>query len=267
MDEPPALAAAWRATVLTLFPGLFPGPLGESLTGKALSEGVWSLETMDIRAFARDKHRSVDGPPAGGGPGMVMRPDVVAAALDAATAAGPGRPVLYLSPRGRPFRQEQARRLAEGPGVVLLCGRFEGVDERVLEARGVAEVSIGDFVLTGGEIPAMAVIDAVVRLLPGVLGNAASTEEESFSAGLLEAPHYTKPQLWEGRAIPEILLSGHHARIAEWRRARSEALTQERRPDLWRAHAEGHADPVEGRELSDAPISAATGGQTKDRDR
>lgn len=249
--------------MLTIFPGLFPGPLAESLTGRALAEGLWALETLDIRAFAKDKHRSVDGPPAGGGPGMVMRPDVVAAALD---AAGEERPRLHLSPRGRPFDQTRARALAGGPGVVLLCGRFEGVDQRALDARGVEEVSVGDFVLTGGEIPAMAVIDACVRLLPGVLGNAASLAEESFSAGLLEAPHYTRPRMWEGRGTPETLLSGDHARIAAWRRARAMELTQERRPDLWRAHAAQAASgrPAEAPELSDAQTSAEHGGQPKD---
>jgi tRNA (guanine37-N1)-methyltransferase len=263
--EERTLARAWRVTALTIFPGLFPGPLAESLTGKALREGVWTIDALDIRGFARDKHRSVDGPPAGGGPGMVMRPDVVAAAIDAATAQGRDpRPVIHLSPRGRPFDQGMARALAAGPGVVLLCGRFEGVDQRVLDARGVTEISVGDAVLTGGEIPAMAVIDASVRLLPGVLGNAASVEEESFSAGLLEAPHYTRPQVWEGRAIPEILLSGHHARVAEWRRSQAEALTKERRPDLWRAHLARAADPVAGAELSDADISAENGGREKD---
>jgi tRNA (guanine37-N1)-methyltransferase len=260
MDGPAELARAWRATALTIFPGLFPGPLAESLTGKALKEGVWSLDALDMRLFARDKHRSVDGPPAGGGPGMVMRPDVVGAAIDAVSDA---RPILYMSPRGRPFDQAMARALAAGPGVVLLCGRFEGVDQRVLDARPVTEVSIGDFVLTGGEIAAMAVLDATVRLLPGVLGNAASVEEESFSAGLLEAPHYTRPQSWEGRAIPEVLLSGHHGRIAEWRRSQAERLTQERRPDLWRARANA-ADPVAGEELSDAHTSAGKGGQDQD---
>lgn len=259
MDAPEP-ARAWRATVLTLFPAMFPGPLGDSLTGQALKRGQWALETLDIRRFATDKHRSVDGPPAGGGPGMVMRPDVVAAALDAAEAGD--RPTLYLSPRGAPFRQDDARRLAEGPGAVLLCGRFEGVDQRVLDARAVREVSMGDFVMTGGEIPAMALIDATVRLLPGVLGNAASADEESFSAGLLEAPHYTRPQDWEGRAIPEVLLSGHHARVAAWRRTRSEALTKERRPDLWRAHR--GADPVDSPERSDAHTSAPEGGREKD---
>ncbi len=258
MEETPALAQAWRATVLTIFPAMFPGPLAESLTGQALSKGLWTLETLDIRHFARDKHRAVDGPPAGGGPGMVLRADVVGAALDA--AADGVRPVICLSPRGAPFGQSRARELAGGMGAILLCGRFEGVDQRVLEARRVEEVSLGDFVLTGGEIAAMAVIDATVRLLPGVLGNAASVVEESFSAGLLEAPHYTKPQSWEGRAIPEVLLSGHHARIAAWRRSCAEALTKERRPDLWRAYT----DPDGGSEQSGAHISADQGGRKKD---
>jgi tRNA (guanine37-N1)-methyltransferase len=258
MDEPPPVASAWHATVLTIFPGLFPGPLAESLTGAALQRGVWRIDALDIRAFAKDKHRSVDDTPAGGGPGMVMRPDVVAAAID---AASDGRSLLYLSPRGRPFTQRRARELAARRGAILLCGRFEGVDQRVLDARGVEEVSVGDFVMTGGEIPAMALIDGVVRLLPGVLGNAASAEEESFSAGLLEAPSYTRPQVWEGREIPEVLLSGHHARIADWRRARAEGLTKERRPDLWRAYT----DPAGEAELSDAHTSAAGGREGSDR--
>lgn len=272
MDDPLAVAGLWRATVLTLFPGLFPGPLGESLTGQALQRRLWALEALDIRRFATDKHRSVDAPPAGGGPGMVMRPDVTARAIDAATTPGQGgardpRPVVHLSPRGRPLTQARARALAAGPGVVLLCGRFEGVDQRVLDARGVEEIGVGDVVMTGGEIPAMALIDAVVRLLPGVLGNAASVEDESFSAGLLEAPCYTKPSEWEGRGVPEVLLSGHHARIADWRRAQAEAVTKERRPDLWRAHAERRADPASGPELSDAHTTAQKGGLEKDDER
>jgi tRNA (guanine37-N1)-methyltransferase len=260
--ETPELAVGWRVSVLTLFPGMFPGPLGESLTGQALQRGLWALETLDIRRFATDKHRSVDGPPAGGGPGMVLRPDVVAAATDA--AGDDGRPRIYLSPRGAPFTQGDARALAAGPGAVLLCGRFEGVDQRVLDARGYVEASVGDFVMTGGEIPAMALIDAAVRLLPGVLGNAASAEEESFSAGLLEAPHYTRPPVWEGRATPEVLLSGHHARVAAWRRSQAEALTQERRPDLWRARGDSRPDPISGAERSDAHTSAPKGGTEKD---
>jgi len=263
-----ARAGAFRVKVLTLFPDVFPGPLAASLTGKALSDRIWALETLDIRNFARNKHRTVDDTPAGGGPGLVMKPDVVAAAIDYAQAdAAPDRarwPVIYLSPRGRPLTQARARELAEGAGMTLLCGRFEGVDQRVLEARQVEEVSIGDFVLTGGEIPAMALIDSVIRLRPGVLGNEASIEEESFSRGLLEHPHYTRPQVWEGREIPEILLSGHHARIAEWRHSQAERLTQERRPDLWRAHTSNEGAADGDRELSDAQTSAAKGGHLKD---
>lgn len=265
-------AGGFRIKVLTLFPAVFPGPLEASLTGKALADRLWALEVLDIRNFARNKHRTVDDTPAGGGPGMVMKPDVVAAAIDYAQADAPGNrerwPVIYLSPRGRPLTQARARDLAAGAGMTLLCGRFEGVDQRVLEARGIEEVSIGDFVLTGGEIPAMALIDAVIRLRPGVLGNEASIEEESFSRGLLEHPHYTRPQVWEGREIPEILLSGHHAKIAEWRRSQAERLTKERRPDLWRAYASDTEGAADGdRELSDAQTSAATGGQTKDTER
>ena len=236
----PEVAGAWTARVVTLFPEVFPGVLGASLTGRALREGLWRLETVDLRQFGEGRHRQVDDTPAGGGAGMVLRPDIVAAALD--QAAGPGNwPVLYLSPRGIPFDQAMARRLAATDGVTLLCGRFEGVDQRVIDARGVIEVSLGDFVLSGGEIAAQALIDATVRLIPRVLGNQASVEEESFSHGLLEAPHYTRPALWEGRAIPDILLSGHHARIADWRRAEAERLTKERRPDLWRAYLERQA--------------------------
>lgn len=259
---------AFRVKVLTIFPELFPGPLAASLTGRALAERLWTLEVLDIRRFARNKHRTVDDTPAGGGPGMVMKPDVVAAAIDAAQADAPGDrgrwPVIYLSPRGRPLTQARVRELARGEGMTLLCGRFEGVDERVLEARQVEELSIGDFVLTGGEIPAMALIDAVVRLRPGTLGNEASTEEESFSRGLLEHPHYTRPQVWEGREIPEILLSGHHARIAAWRRARAEELTKERRPDLWRAYVASGKATGGDTELSDADTSAGKGGQKGD---
>ncbi|MGR3434334.1 MAG: tRNA (guanosine(37)-N1)-methyltransferase TrmD [Shimia sp.] len=241
--ERETLAHVWAARVVTLFPETFPGVLGASLTGKALRAGLWQLDTTDLRTFGQGRHRAVDDTPAGGGAGMVLRPDVVAAALEA--ARGPG-PVLYLSPRGRRFDQAMARDLAAGPGVTLLCGRFEGVDQRVLDARDVTEVSIGDYVLTGGEIAAQVLLDAVVRLLPGVLGNAASTEEESHSAGLLEHPHYTRPAEWEGRAIPDVLTSGDHGRIATWRRAEAEALTRERRPDLWEARARpspGDAEP------------------------
>jgi tRNA (guanine37-N1)-methyltransferase len=229
------LPGAWTARVITLFPDVFPGVLGASLTGKALNDGLWRLETVDLRSFGEGRHPQVDDTPAGGGAGMVLRPDVVAAALDHAEEPG-NWPVVYLSPRGIRFDQPMARRLAEADGVSLLCGRFEGVDQRVLDARGVLEVSLGDFVLTGGEIAAQALIDATVRLIPRVLGNQVSVEDESFSHGLLEAPHYTRPALWEGRAIPDILLSGHHAKIADWRREEAERLTKERRPDLWRAY-------------------------------
>ena len=228
---------AWRATVLTIFPEMFPGPLGSSLAGKALTEGKWALEAIDIRGFATGKHRSVDDAPSGGGAGMVMRADIAAATIDAARAAMPaGAPTIYLSPRGYPFMQEQARELAGGPGVILLCGRFEGIDERVLQARNIEEISIGDYVLSGGEIAAQVVIDAVVRLLPGVAGNESSLAEESFAQGLLEYPHYTRPREWEGRAIPGVLLSGDHKAIAKWRREQAEKLTKARRPDLWQAH-------------------------------
>jgi len=224
----------WRASVLTIFPDIFPGPLGASLAGKALTAGIWSLDAVDIRAFATDKHRTVDDTPAGGGPGMVMKADVLGRAIDA--AAIDERPRLLLSPRGAPLTQARVQALAAGAGVVLICGRFEGVDERVIAARALEEVSIGDYVLSGGEIAAMVLIDACVRLLPGVMGAAASSAEESFAAGLLEYPHYTRPQLWEGRPIPEVLTSGDHGKIAAWRQAEAERLTRERRPDLWAAH-------------------------------
>ena len=224
----------WTAQALTLFPDVFPGPLGQSLAGRALADGLWALETLDIRDFARDKHRSVDDTPAGGGPGMVMRADILGDAIDAARVrAGDDWPLIYPSPRGVRFDQATARNWAERGGVTLMCGRFEGVDERVLEAREVDEVSLGDFVLSGGELAAMAMIDAVVRLLPGVVGDPATLAEESFERGLLEYPHYTRPTTWEGRAIPEVLLSGHHGRIAEWRLERAEQMTRLRRPDLW----------------------------------
>ena len=220
----------WRASVLTIFPEIFPGPLGSSLAGKALDKRVWALETIDIRDYAIDKHRTVDDTPAGGGPGMVMKADVLARAID---AAGEGRPRLLMSPRGAPLTQQRVAELADGSGAIVLCGRFEGVDERVIEARQLEEVSLGDFVLSGGEIAAIGLIDACVRLLPGVMGREASGTEESFAGGLLEYPHYTRPQLWEGHAIPEVLLSGDHGKVAAWRRAEAEKLTQERRPDLW----------------------------------
>ena len=235
---------AWAARVVTLFPGLFPGPLGASLLGRALDRGVWTLDTVDLRRFGLGRHRKVDDPPAGGGPGLVLRADVVGPALAQARRDAPvGAPVLYLSPRGRRFHQGMARELAAGPGVVILCGRFEGVDERALAAHEVLEVSLGDFVLTGGEIAAMALIDATVRLIGGVLGNEASAEDESFSQGLLEHPHYTKPALWEGLETPDVLLSGDHAAVARWRRAEAERLTKQRRPDLWRAYADPEGGP------------------------
>ncbi len=223
----------WRASVLTIVPDMFPGPLGASLAGKALSAGAWSLDVVDIRKFATDKHRRVDDTPAGGGPGMVMKPDVLGRAIDSVAADQRAR--LIMSPRGAPLTQGRVEALAAGSGVVLVCGRFEGVDERVIAARELEEISIGDYVLSGGELAAMALIDACVRLLPGVMGAAASTAEESFTDSLLEYPHYTRPQLWEGRPIPEVLTSGDHGKIAVWRRAEAERLTSERRPDLWAA--------------------------------
>jgi tRNA (guanine37-N1)-methyltransferase len=228
----------WRATVLTIFPEMFPGALGSSLAGKALAEGKWALEIGDIRDFATDKHRSVDDTPAGGGAGMVMRADIAAAALDAARErATPGTPALYLSPRGARLTQARVRALAEGPGAILICGRFEGIDQRVLDAREIEEISIGDYVLSGGELAAQVLIDACVRLLAGVAGNAESLGEESFASGLLEYPHYTRPREFEGRAIPEVLLSGDHKKIAAWRREEAEKLTRARRPDLWQLYA------------------------------
>lgn len=228
-------SSVWTAKILTLYPDMFPGPLGHSLAGRALSDGLWALETVDIRAFGRDKHATVDGSPFGGGPGMVMRPDVVDAALEAAGSAT--RPI-YLTPRGRPLDQERVRALAEAPEMTVLCGRFEGVDERVLEARDLEQISLGDFVLSGGEPAAIALIDACVRLLPGVIGAAESVEEESFEEDLLEYPHYTRPEDWQGYKVPELLLSGHHERIRTWRREAAEKLTRERRPDLWSRHQE-----------------------------
>jgi tRNA (guanine37-N1)-methyltransferase len=226
----------WTATVLTIFPELFPGPLASSLAGKALANRVWSLATADIRKHGLGAHRAVDDTPAGGGPGMVMRADVLARALDAAVAPDDQRPRLLMSARGTPLTQARIAALAQGPGAVIVCGRFEGVDERVIAGRGLEEISIGDYVLSGGELAAMVLIDACVRLLPGVMGHAASAAEESFLDGLLEYPHYTRPPQWEGRAIPEVLLSGAHARIADYRREQAERLTRERRPDLWAAY-------------------------------
>lgn len=238
---------SWRATVLTLFPDMFPGPLGQSLAGRALEAGRWSLEARDIRAHATDRHRSVDDTPFGGGAGMVMRPDVVDAAIGAVLDGDGGdgaRSLVFLTPRGRPFAQADARRWAAGPGLVLLCGRYEGIDQRVVEARGAEEVGIGDYVLSGGELAAMVVLDACVRLLPGVMGAAESAEEESFSAGLLEYPHYTRPAEWRGRRVPDVLLSGNHAAIAAWRRAEAERITAARRPDLWAAHVNQTANQI-----------------------
>jgi tRNA (guanine37-N1)-methyltransferase len=226
---------SWQATVLTIFPEMLPGPLVYSLAGKALAAGLWRLETVDIRDFARDKHRSVDDAPFGGGPGMVLRPDVLDAAIEGAGGVGP---LIHLSPRGRPLDQQRVREVAAGPGVRLLCGRFEGIDERVLEAQAVEEVSLGDFVLSGGEPAAIALIDACVRLLPGVVGCAETLAEESFADGLLEYPQYTRPQMWQGRAVPEVLVSGDHGKIRDWRRVEAERLTRERRPDLWQRYAE-----------------------------
>ncbi|MBL4918733.1 tRNA (guanosine(37)-N1)-methyltransferase TrmD [Tabrizicola sp. DMG-N-6] len=248
-----SVVGAWRARIVTLFPDAFPGTLGLSLTGKALDQGLWALETIDLRTFGQGRHRNVDDTPAGGGAGLVLRPDVVAAALEKAAEGTPQDrrqwPVVYLSPRGKPFTQAMARSWAQGQGITLLCGRFEGVDERVLQHCGVEEVSLGDFVLTGGEIAAQALIDATVRLIPRVLGNHLSTEEESFSGGLLEFPQYTKPADWNGLAIPDILLSGNHGKIAIWRREMAERLTKERRPDLWRAYlAQQGRDPDEDQE-------------------
>jgi tRNA (guanine37-N1)-methyltransferase len=227
----------WRATVLTLFPEMFPGPLGLSLAGKALAAGIWRLDAADIRAHATDRHRSVDDTPAGGGPGMVMRADVLARALDA-VGADDGRPRLLMSPRGTPLTQARVAALARGPGAVILCGRFEGVDERVIEGRGLQEVSVGDYVLSGGEIAAFALIDACVRLLPGVMGKEASAAEESFGQGLLEYPQFTRPAVWEGRAIPDVLTGGDHAKVKAWRQAEAERLTRTRRPDLWATYQE-----------------------------
>ena len=226
----------WLATILTIFPEMFPGPLGLSLAGKARAAGVWGIETIDIRAHATDKHRSVDDTPAGGGPGMVMRADVLARAIDAAASQGDERPRLLMSPRGRRLDHGRVASLARGSGAVVVCGRFEGVDERVITARAIEEVSIGDYVLSGGEIAAFALLDACVRLLPGVMGSRTSGEEESFTQGLLEYPQYTRPQVWEGLSIPEPLTCGDHAKVAAWRRAEAERLTQKRRPDLWAAY-------------------------------
>ena len=224
----------WRASILTLFPAMFPGPLGQSLAGRALESGIWSLDTTNIRDFAADRHRTVDDTPFGGGAGMVLRPDIVDAAV---AAVANGRPLICLTPRGRRLTQADAQRFAKGQGIILLCGRYEGVDQRVVEARGMEEISIGDYVLSGGELAALVLLDSVVRLLPGVMGTAESAVDESFSAGLLEYPHYTRPAEWQGRRVPEVLLSGHHGSVAAWRHAEAERITRERRPDLWAAIA------------------------------
>ena len=237
---------SWAATILTLYPEMFPGPLGISLAGRALGEGIWSLETVQIRDFATDKHRSVDDTPAGGGAGMVMRADVLAAAADHVLAKQPEAPMLAMTPRGRPLDQALVRELAAGPGVSILCGRFEGMDERLFEARPIVPVSIGDYVLSGGEPAALALLDACVRLLPGVMGAASSGEEESFESGLLEYPHYTRPVEWEGRTIPEVLRSGDHAKIAAWRAERARADTRSRRPDLIERHGDARRPPPSG---------------------
>ena len=233
------LDSPWKAKVLTLFPEMFPGPLGLSLAGQGLEAGDWALEAVDIRDFAADKHRTVDDPPFGGGPGMVIRPDVVSEAIDAAAGADPSLALIYLTPRGRPLTQARVGELARGPGIVLLCGRYEGLDERVLDAHGLAEISLGDFVLSGGEAAAIAVIDACVRLLPGVVGAPESLIDESFENGLLEYPQYTRPREWRGRTVPEVLVSGDHEKIKAWRRHQAEAITRERRPDLWARYAGG----------------------------
>jgi len=253
ISETPDLAGAWRAKIITLYPEAFPGTLGESLTGKALQDGLWQLETIDLRQFGEGKHRNVDHPPSGGGAGMVLRADILGQALEKAAVGTPASrakwPVIYLSPKGKPLTQAMAQTLAKTDGITLLCGRFEGIDQRVIDAFDIQEISLGDFILTGGEIAAQALIDATVRLIPRVLGNQASTEQESFSDFLLEHPQYTKPAVWQGREIPGVLLSGHHGHIADWRRDMAERLTKERRPDLWRAYCVAHGkDPDEDAE-------------------
>ncbi|WP_419825087.1 tRNA (guanosine(37)-N1)-methyltransferase TrmD [Sphingomonas sp.] len=242
---------SFRAAILTLYPAMFPGPLGHSLAGRALAEGRWALETVQIRDFAGDRHRSVDDTPAGGGAGMVMRADVLAAALDATTVRLPGLPVLAMTPRGAPLRQPRVRALAAGPGAIILCGRFEGIDQRLFDARDIEELSVGDYILSGGEVAACTLLDACVRLLPGVMGAPASADEESFESGLLEYPHYTRPQEWEGRTIPQVLRSGDHARIAAWRHAEAALITRSRRPDLWERHGGGPVPSPSGARRED----------------
>jgi tRNA (guanine37-N1)-methyltransferase len=232
----------FRASVLTLFPEMFPGPLAGALAGRALARGIWSIQPVNIRDFATDRHRSVDDTPFGGGPGMVMRPDVVDAAL---ASVADDRPRVFLTPRGRRFTQSDAQRYAAAPGVILLCGRYEGVDQRVIDAHAMQEVSVGDYILSGGELPALTILDATIRLLPGVMGAADSADEESFAGHLLEYPHYTRPAEWQDRRVPDVLLSGHHAAVTAWRRAEAERVTRERRPDLWAAYrAADRAAPV-----------------------
>jgi len=243
IDPAPRLAGVWLAQVITLFPQAFPGVLGESLTGRALKDGLWQLNPIDLRPFGEGKHRNVDDTPAGGGAGMVLRADVMGRAIDHALKSAPtGAPLIYLSPRGRRFDQAMAQDLAAGPGVTMICGRFEGLDQRVIEHYNILEVSLGDFVLTGGELAAQAMLDAAVRLRPGILGNDASAEEESFSDGLLEHPQYTRPAEWKGLPIPPVLMSGNHGEVAKWRQAQSEEITKARRPDLWHAYQKGDTD-------------------------
>lgn len=254
MDKAPRLKDAWTAKIITLFPEAFPGVLGTSLIGKARDQGLWGLETIDLRQFGIGKHRNVDDTPAGGGAGMVLRADVMEAALFQASKGTPANcakwPVVYLSPRGKPFRQSMAKEWSTAEGITMICGRFEGLDQRVIDEFAIEEVSLGDFVMTGGEIAAQALIDATVRLIPRVLGNQASIEDESFQHGLLEHPQYTKPSQWRDRDIPEVLLSGHHENVAKWQKGMAERLTKERRPDLWRAYCEKHdRDPEEDQEL------------------
>ncbi|MGG5808684.1 tRNA (guanosine(37)-N1)-methyltransferase TrmD [Falsiroseomonas sp. CW058] len=249
---------SWRASVLTLFPAMFPGPLGLSLAGRALRDGLWQLDAIDIRGFATDRHRTVDDTPFGGGAGMVMRPDVLDAAVGAAAEGNPGAPVICLTPRGRLLDQALVRDLSAGPGVVMLCGRYEGIDQRVIEARGMLEVSAGDVVLSGGEPAALLLLDACVRLLPGVMGAGASAVEESHGPdGLLEYPQYTRPAEWQGRTVPEVLLSGHHAEVARWRRERAEEATRTRRPDLWSRHLARRSQPNDAAGRLDGPPAAA----------